>query len=225
MRGLFITATDTGVGKTEIACALLRLARASGQPMGALKPAQSGVSPGEEGASDAARLRAAAGTEDSPELVCPYTFEAPLAPAVAARLAGKSISVDRVIHSARTLESRHGAVLVEGAGGLLAPLTEDCDYRDLAARLGLPVLVIARAGLGTINHTLLTLEALRARAIPVLGVVLNRADPGRDPSEPHNAAEIERGGKIAVLADLPFVAESAARADALDRLLAGKVKF
>jgi dethiobiotin synthetase len=223
MRGLFITATDTGVGKTEVACALLRGARAAGLDVGAMKPAQSGQVAGEP--SDADRLRAAAGGGDPPELVCPYTFAAPLAPAVAARLLGVEVSLSRILDAARALATRHAALLVEGAGGLLTPLTARETYADLAVALRFPVLVVARAGLGTVNHTALTVEALRARGLAVLGVVLNRTSAGGDPSEPHNAAEIERLARAPVLAALPFLADIAARERALAAALAGKVQF
>jgi dethiobiotin synthetase len=210
MRGLFVTATDTGVGKTEVACGLVRGWRARGLDVGAMKPAQSGVGAGEP--SDADRLRAATGDADPPELVCPYSFPAPLAPAVAARLAGVEISLPRVLEAARALAARHAALVVEGAGGLLVPLTARETYADLAVALGLPVLVVARAGLGTVNHAALTAEALRARGLALLGFVLNRAAPVADPSEPHNAAEIERLTGAPVLAALPYLPDPAARA-------------
>jgi len=209
MRGLFVTATDTGVGKTEVACALLRGLRARGVDAAGMKPAQSGVSPGEP--SDADRLLAAAGGADPAALVCPYSFAAPLAPGVAARLAGQEIALSRILDAARALAARHAFLVVEGAGGLLVPLTPRETYADLAVALGLPVLVVARAGLGTVNHTALTVEALRARGLAIAGVVLNRAAPGADPSEPHNAAEIERLTGARVLCALPFVADIAAR--------------
>jgi dethiobiotin synthetase len=223
VRGLFVTATDTGVGKTEVACGLLRSLRAAGLDLGAMKPAQSGVSPGEE--SDAERLRAAAGGGDPAELVCPYSFAAPLAPAVAARLAGVEISLPRILQVARALAARHQALLVEGAGGLLVPLTPRESFADLAVALGLPVLVVARAGLGTVNHTALTLEALRARGLRVVGVVLNRVAPGEDPSVPHNAAEIERVSGVPVLACLPFLPDPALRPPAVADLLGRAVQI
>jgi dethiobiotin synthetase len=223
MRGLFVTATDTGVGKTEVACALLRGHRALGLDVGAMKPAQSGQGPGDPG--DAGRLRAAAGGGDPEALVCPYSYAAPLAPAVAARLEGRPISLDRILSAARALAARHQALLVEGAGGLLTPLTDRDTYADLAVALGLPVLVVARAGLGTVNHTALTCEALRVRGLTVHGVVLNRVGPGGDPSEPHNAGEIERLTGVRVLASLPYVADIAARPAILADELCGKVQF
>ena len=222
MRGLFVTATDTGVGKTEVACAILRAARAAGLDLAAMKPAQSGHDPGER--SDAERLREAAGGGDPEELVCPYTFAAPLAPAVAARLEGVDVSLGRILAAARELGARHAALVVEGAGGILTPLTARETYADLAVALALPVLVVARAGLGTVNHTALTVEALRARGLAVAGVVLNRSSPAGDPSEPHNAAEIEKLTGARVLASLPFVAGDA-RGRALASALAGKVQF
>ena len=220
-RGLFVTATDTGVGKTEICCALLRARRRGGLDLVALKPAQSGHVPGE--ASDAERLREAMDRAEPLEAVCPYTFAAPLAPAVAARLEGKELSFARVLEGARALAARHAAVLVEGAGGLFTPLTARETYADLAVALGLPVLVVARAGLGTVNHSVLTVEALRARGLAVAGLVLNRATPVADPSEPYNAAEIERLSGARVLASLPFEPDIARRAGHADLL--AEVKF
>jgi dethiobiotin synthetase len=135
------------------------------------------------------------------------------------------VSLSRILDAARALAARHAALLVEGAGGLLTPLTERETYADLAVALRLPVLVVARAGLGTVNHTALTVEALRARGLAVVGVVLNRTSASGDPSEPHNAAEIERLARTPVLAALPFLAGAAARERALAAVLAGKVQF
>jgi len=202
MRGLFVTGTDTGVGKTEVAAALVAGWRARGLDVGVMKPAQSGVEDGEP--TDADRLREAAGGGDPVALVCPYSLRAPLAPAVAARLEGVQISLPHLLACAAELSRRHQAMVVEGAGGILVPLTDSHSYADLAVGLGMPVLVVARAGLGTVNHAALTCEALRARGLAVSGVVLNRASAGTDPSEPHNAGEIERLTGVRVLASLPF---------------------
>jgi dethiobiotin synthetase len=223
MRGLLVTATDTGVGKTEVGCALLANARAAGLDAVGLKPAQSGVVAGEP--SDAERLGAAAGWAEPPDVVCPYSFAAPLAPAVAARLAGVELSFGRIVDLVRAVAGRRSAVLVEGAGGLLAPLTGRETYADLAVALGLPVLVVARAGLGTVNHTALTVEALRARGLALAGIVLNRAAPWDDPSVPHNAAEITRLTNRVPVGPLPFVADIGARQAALRSELAGKIQF
>lgn len=223
MRGLFVTGTDTGVGKTEVACALLSAARAAGRDVVGMKPAQSGHVPGEP--SDAERLHAASGGVEPLEVICPYTFAAPLAPAVAARVEGREVSLARILEVARALAARHAAVLVEGAGGLLVPLTARETYADLAVALALPVLVVARAGLGTVNHTALTIEALRARGLAIVGVVLDRTAPIDDPSVPHNASEITRLTGCEVIASLPFVSDLAARAARLRSSLAGKIQF
>jgi dethiobiotin synthetase len=191
MRGLFVTATDTGVGKTEVACALIANARAAGLDAVGMKPAQSGDVPGEP--SDAERLRAAAGGVEPLEAICPYRFAAPLAPAVAARVEGREVSLARVLEAARALAARHAALVVEGAGGLLVPLTERETYADLAVALGLPVLVVARAGLGTVNHTALTVEALRVRGLTCAGIVI-----GSWPAEPDLAERCN-------LQDLPMI--------------------
>ncbi len=223
MRGLFVTGTDTGVGKTEVACALLAAARAGGLDAVGMKPAQSGLVPGER--SDAERLRAAADGVEPLEAICPYTFAPPLAPALAARLEGRVVSLDVILGSARALAARHEALLVEGAGGLLVPLTDRETYADLAVALALPVLVVARAGLGTVNHTALTVEALRRRGLAVAGIVLNRTSAADDPSVPHNAGEIARVTGIAPAAVLPFAADIEARRSLLRSTLAGKIQF
>ncbi len=223
MRGLFVTATDTGVGKTEVACAILRDARRRGLDLAPMKPAQSGVVAGEP--TDAERLREASERVEPLAVVCPYSFAAPLAPAVAARVEGREIAFDRIVETARALAARHAALLVEGAGGLLVPLTERETYADLAVALALPVLVVARAGLGTVNHTALTVEALRRRGLDVAAIVLNRATPGEDPSVPHNAREIARLTGLEPLALLPYVADPVAREERLRSMLGGKIQF
>jgi dethiobiotin synthetase len=223
MRGLFVTGTDTGVGKTEVAVGLVVGWRSRGLDVGAMKPAQSGVGDGLP--TDADRLREAAGGTDPMALVCPYSLSAPLAPAVAARLEGVEISLPHLLACAAELSRRHAALVVEGAGGLLVPLTASETFADLAVALGMPVLVVARAGLGTVNHTALTCEALRARGLAVVGVVLNRAQAGADPSEPHNAAEIERLTGVRVLASLPYEPDARLRARLLPDRLADAVQF
>lgn len=223
MRGLFVTGTDTGVGKTEVACALLAGARAAGLDAVGMKPAQSGVLPGEP--SDAERLAEASGGVEPLEAICPYSFVAPLAPAVAARVAGRAVSFGRVVEAARALARRHAAVVVEGAGGLLVPLTDAETYADLAVALALPVLVVARAGLGTVNHAALTVEALRRRGLEVRAIVLNRSAPEDDPSVPHNAAEIARLTHSEPIGPLPYERDIALRASILRSALAGKIHF
>lgn len=182
--------------------------------MGAMKPAESGCL--RRGQSlvpaDAELLRRAAGAADPLELVCPYRLEATLAPGVAAAKEGVEISLERVQEALARLERAHpDGVIVEGAGGLLVPM--DPAFRtgaDWAAHLGLPVLVVARAGLGTINHSALTLEALRARGIPCRGLILSARSEEEEAAAVENAAAIERLSGAEVLAILPALRGSEA---------------
>jgi dethiobiotin synthetase len=169
--GLFVTGTDTGVGKTLVACTLVRALRAAGIDAGAMKPVETGV--GEAGPLDALALRRAAGDRDPLDDVCPYRFALPAAPSVAARHAARRIELELLRDAFDHIAARRAAVVVEGAGGLLVPLAPQLDMAGLAASLALPVVVVARASLGTINHTLLTLEAARARDLEVAGVVVS----------------------------------------------------
>ena len=207
MRGLFVTGTDTGVGKTFVACGVLRALRRRGLNVGAMKPAETDVAPGVDPA-DAAALRAAAGADDPLDLVCPLRLRAPLAPLAAARAEGREVELASVREAFSELSRRHAFLLVEGAGGLLVPLAEGFTYAELAVETELPVLVVARRGLGTLNHTALTLEACAARSLAVEGVVLNRA-PGapEDASEETNAAVLEGEFGARVLAELGPLAD------------------
>jgi len=175
--GCFITATDTGVGKTAITAALGYHLCERGVAVGVMKPVETGVPVEEDAQSDAARLRAAAGATDPMELISPYRFPEPLAPLAAARRTGKAIELDRIVRAFERLGGRSRPMLVEGIGGLLAPLSETFELADLIRALKLPAIVVGRAGLGGINHALLTVEALARRNIPVLAVALNCPTP------------------------------------------------
>jgi dethiobiotin synthetase len=177
--GVFVTGTDTGVGKTVVSAALALCARAAGRSVAYLKPGQTGW----DGtiAGDAPFVAAAVG--DPPiETAAPYVLRAPLAPSVAGDLEGVRLDPEVVRTAYRELSARHDLVIVEGAGGLLVPFSEGVDMAGLAALLGLPVLVVARPSLGTLSHTLLTLEAAHRRGLTVLGYVLSGmpAEPGLD---------------------------------------------
>jgi dethiobiotin synthetase len=171
--GCFIAGTDTGVGKTVVTAALAVCLRQRPLNVGVMKPIETGI-PGNGAGSDAERLLAGAAAKDPLELVTPFRFPAPLAPLAAARQAGSTIALDRILAAYRTLAAKHAFMLVEGIGGVLVPITEGSDVRDLISQMELPVLVVGRASIGGVNHALLTIEALRQRHIPVLGVVLNR---------------------------------------------------
>ncbi len=173
MRGVFVTGTDTGVGKTFVACALARALREAGVDVGVMKPIETGVP--EAGPEDARALREAAGVEDPLELICPVRFALPASPEAAARAEDRSVSLDAIRDAFDELTRRHAFVLVEGAGGLLVPIDAGTDMADLARAFDLPLLLVARAALGTVNHTRLSLEVAEARGLEVLGVVLSHS--------------------------------------------------
>ncbi len=172
IRGFFVTGTDTGVGKTVAACALIRGLRNEGIDVGAMKPMETGVDP-VTGPLDAAALCTATGNVDPPELVCPVRFALPAAPNVAAAHEGKQVDLDTVYRAFEELAARHDWLVVEGAGGLLVPTTDSATMADLAAHLALPIVVVARPALGTINHTRLTVEEADRRGLDLLGVVIS----------------------------------------------------
>ncbi|OZI58047.1 dethiobiotin synthase [Bordetella genomosp. 1] len=195
--GVFVTGTDTGVGKTLVSAVLTRAWEAS-----YWKPLQTGLA---DEPGDTATVRALACLDDSRVLAPAYALQAPLAPWAAAPLEGVTIDMARL-----TLPQTGRALVVEGAGGLLVPIDDTSTMLDLIARLGLPVVLAARSGLGTINHTLLSLAALRARGIPVAGVVMS------GPRNASNREAIERFGKVRVLAEIdqldPVTPEAVAQA-------------
>jgi len=203
----FVTGTDTGVGKTTVACAILAAARARGLRVDAIKPVETGCPVDEQGRMmplDASALaRATHGDETQARALNVYRH--PLAPSVAADYEGMPVDIELIEAGLQTLRrSRPDLLLMEGAGGLLVPLTDDLDMAGLARLFALPLLVVARDGLGTINHTLLTLEVARHRSIEVAGVILSASaagTPARDAER--NALEISRRGAARVLGILP----------------------
>lgn len=206
-RGLFIVGTDTGVGKTMVAAALASWLRAGGRDVGVMKPVQTGCryARGRWRLPDTARLVRAARVTDPVDLVTPYRFAPPLSPLAAARRAGRRISLPRLAAAHRALARRHHILLVEGSGGLLAPLTKRHTMADLAKRLRWPILIVARAGLGTLNHTLLTVEAARRRGLRIAGIIMNQpAHLRRDPSLAGNAALLRELTGLAVIGPLPY---------------------
>lgn len=172
IRGIFVTGTDTGIGKTVVTAALAAALRSEGWNVGVWKPVQSGEPLG-SGLSDAERLAEGSGIADPPEEVASFTYRAPLTPWLAAKAEGVELTMDMLYQGGKRLCSRYDAMLVEGAGGVAVPLTEDALLAEWIAYLRMPVLIVARAGLGTINHTLLTVSFLRQLGIDILGVVLN----------------------------------------------------
>jgi dethiobiotin synthetase len=189
VRGFFVTGTDTGVGKTVVTGGLAAALRARGLTVGILKPVQSGAM-ADDPEGDAGKL----GAE------CVYAFAAPLAPLVAARMEGAAVELEPVVRAAERLAAANDILLVEGAGGLLVPLAEGLLVADVAQALSLRLVVVARAGLGTVNHVLLTLEAARSRGLAVAAVVLNGDG---DTSTPDNPGMIDAFGRAPLVLRVP----------------------
>ncbi len=172
---LGVTGTDTGVGKTTVSRALLGLMRADGLRVAAMKPVETGVAV-DDPASDARALAAAAGNGASMRDVCPIVLAEPLAPWMAARRSGRPLAMNPLNESFHRLIRDVDAILVEGAGGLLVPITESDTYLALFQRWSLDAIVVAANRLGVINHTRLTVDRLRDGGVRILGVVLNETD-------------------------------------------------
>lgn len=226
-KGLFVTGTDTGVGKTFVAGLLATLFRNRGVDVGVMKPAETGC-PRRDGQlhpQDALYLKEKAGSDDRLDEVCPYPLEMPAAPSVAADAAGITIDLDRIATGYRDLASRHRLTLVEGAGGLLVPLTATADYTHLIHMLEIPVLLVARASLGTINHTLLTWHWATHLKLSLLGVVVNSPTGPPEPSEESNLKALAERLPTPILGRLPHLPEASfdlslvGRTLDLDRLL------
>ena len=186
-RGVFVSGTDTGVGKTAVAAALAAWARAQGWDVGVMKPvATGGTRSGPRGplfSDDARALARAARADDDPQLINPICLAEPLAPWTAARRAARAITWAPIRRAAEELRRRHQLLIVEGAGGLLVPLSRSFMVAHVAQQLSLPVLLVSRPGLGTLNHTLLSLACLRQLSIPCRGVLINYpVPPDRNPA-------------------------------------------
>jgi dethiobiotin synthetase len=204
--GIFVTGTDTGVGKTYVACLLARSLRLDGCRVGVMKPAESG------GNRDAELLKKASGTKTPIAEIRPYRFKAALAPGLAAEAEARRVSLSRIGSGFRRIQAAHDGVLVEGAGGLLVPLAGQAMVADLAELLELPLLIVARPGLGTINHSLLSLSEARRRGLKPAAVVLNGKSAFNDASVAGNARAIARYGKVPVIGPLKWGAKNLASA-------------
>lgn len=221
-RGLFITGTDTGVGKTVVACAIAEALRRRHCDVGVMKPIETGV--GTQGPLDAISLCEAAGVDDALDLVCPQRFALPAAPRVAAAHEGRVVDLDAIRAAHGALARRHALLLIEGAGGILVPIRAGYSMADLAMELDAPLVVVTRASLGTINHTLLTLEAIERRGLALAGVVISHGPRAISSSDRANLAALHEslGARlVGEIEPLPPEARVPAGAIDLDRLLAG----
>lgn len=207
--GLTIVGTDTGVGKTYISCAIARQLISEGTRAGAYKPACSGSllnhDTGQPVWEDVELLAQALDGKFPTERICPQRFHAPLAPPMAARDEGKQVNESLLAQGALWWKDQADFLIVEGVGGILCPLSDNLLVVDFAAAVQYPVLIVARAGLGTINHSLLTIEVLQKRGIAIAGLILNDVDPQRsDASRNSNAAQIQQWTSVPVLSFVTF---------------------
>jgi len=192
----FITATDTGAGKTYVSCLLLRALRAAGRRATGFKPLCCGSR------EDVAALLECSDAGATAELVNPVYYKMPLAPLAAGMLENRGFALEEVLGAWRELAERYEHIIVEGCGGWEVPLTDRLTMADVAAALGLPVLVVVNNRLGALNHTILTVRAVQARGLRCAGLILNYAAASRDAASISNAAVLR-----AVLPELPVVAE------------------
>jgi len=203
--GVFITGTDTGVGKTIFAAALAKFLSKRGIDVGVMKPFESGIADPSQLGPDAALLTWAAGVQDDPDLVSPYRLKEPLAPAVAAQREGVKVVPSLVQNCFEQLKSKHEFIIVEGAGGLMVPVAGGILIADIARQMNLPMMVVARPGLGTINHTFLTVFTAQQMQIPIAGYVINRMPEPPDvacQTTPHTMASLISADLLGLFPDI-----------------------
>ena len=206
MRGLLITGTDTGVGKTFVGCGLAAALTVQGKTVGVLKPAETGCAMrnGSLYPEDAVRLAAFAQSSLPLDQICPYRFAPPVAPSVAAELTGVAIEPRRISETFTHIATQHDFTIVEGAGGLLVPLVGRYTFANLAHDLRLPLLVVVGSKLGALNHTLLTLHCAQTLSLPVTGYILNHPTPASDTAIQTNAHTLAQLTDTRSLGALPF---------------------
>lgn len=208
MNGFFITGTDTGIGKTWMSAGLMAALKAQGLSVAGMKPVASGCEATPDGLrnEDALTLQAQASKTLDYELINPYSFEPPIAPHLAAEQVGTRIDLNVIEKNFRQLASCHDAVIVEGVGGWLVPLNASESVADLAARLGLPIILVVGLRLGCINHALLTVESIRARGLPLAGWVANQVEVEMAVME-ENIASLEARIDAPLLGMVPHLAQ------------------
>jgi dethiobiotin synthetase len=211
MNAIFITGTGTDVGKTIVTAGILRYLRNTGLRAVSMKPVQTGAErvDGRFVAPDLAVHLAAAGVTIEPdalETFAPYLYEPACSPHLAGRMAGSYPDIDRIADCAAALQGAYDCVLIEGAGGILVPLDESKTMLDLMVRLACPVILVATRGLGTINHTLLSIETLRRAGLTLVGVVFNETEPAeRDFIRRDNPDAVRSFGKVDILGDVDYL--------------------
>jgi dethiobiotin synthetase len=219
-KGLFITGTDTGVGKTFFACALAAYLKALGYKVGVMKPVETGCdADGKLAPRDAIALKTASGCRLALEKICPYQFAEALAPSVAAEREGRLIDVDRLLDTYDEINSAHDITFVEGAGGLMVPLLPSYTFADFARVAKLPAVFVAANKLGVINHLLLSLEHASCKGIRALGYVLNHLEETPSLAAQTNREALFSLTGIPCLSELPYEREPKTDAAALNERL------
>lgn len=198
-KGVFITGTDTGVGKTYVGRIIAERLKKKGVLVGVMKPISCG------GRADAILLKKSAGIDDPIDDINPVYFRNPVSPLVASRIEKKKISIDRILRVYKDLRGRHRFLIVEGAGGLLVPIKERFYMADLARMFGLPLIIVSRPTVGTINHTLLTIRIARQYGLKILGFVIDYTEKCRKGlAEKTNPSVIARLGKVRFLGEITY---------------------
>ena len=200
-KGVFVTGSDTGVGKTVIAGAIAAAMKAHGLNVGVMKPVASGAKEigGKLVSEDAVYLKKIIDSTDDDDLVNPVLLKPPLAPTIAASKTGVTIDIEKIWKAYEELTNKHDFVVVEGIGGLMVPIDDTLFVADLVRKMDLPLVIVSRDYLGTINHTLLTVEYARSRNLRIKGIVINMLKNGDD-----FVREIEKYSSVPILGTIPF---------------------
>ncbi len=207
-KGFFVTGTDTGVGKTVIAAAIIKVIRALGMSVCGMKPVETGCTrigntlyP-----SDGMFLKKAAAMEETINHITPYCFETPVAPSLASEIEGNPVNVDSIVEEFQSLQERHDVVVVEGVGGILVPIKRDYFVLDLIRDLKLPLIIVSRPFLGTLNHTLLTVNYALKEGIKVSGIVINfTRPPDVTVAENTNPMMLQQLSQVPVMGTFPHL--------------------
>ena len=209
MKSYFITGTDTGVGKTLVGGGIAGALRRSGKKVGVFKPFESGC--GVEGEKlvpgDALFLKEISDCQEDLDMICPYRMKQSLAPGIAAEIEGVTIDMNKVRSAFQLMEEKYQTVLVEGAGGIMVPVSPALLTSDLVRILGLSIIIVSRLSLGTINHTLLTVQYAQSCGIKVAGIIFNQVSKEIGKAEETNPEVIKRFSDIPVLGQVPFISE------------------
>lgn len=216
MKGILVTGTDTGIGKTYVGTALAKALKKMGHNVGVFKPVETGVSGVPQ---DALNLKESADCCEAVDVVCPYPFADPVAPLEASRREGRPIEFSVLEKTYRYIAEKHDVAVVESAGGLMVPISNEGTFADLALRLDLSVLIVVGLRLGAVNHALLTLEAAKQKGLKILGFVLNDYQADDSPGALSVEAVLREFSNAPILGTIPHDGD----ATAVGRALAEKI--